>query len=32
MVWSKVATISKGRTQVVDRTLYASVESSAMFA
>jgi hypothetical protein len=32
MVWSKVATISKGRTQVVDRTLYAGVESSAVFA
>jgi hypothetical protein len=31
MVWSKVATISKGRTQVVDRTLYAGVESSAVF-
>ena len=31
MVWSRVATISKGRTQVMDRTLYAGVENSAVF-
>ena len=31
MVWSRVATVSKGRTELIDRQLYAGVESSAVF-
>ena len=31
MVLSRVATISKGRTQLMGRTLYAGIENSAVF-
>lgn len=31
IVWSRVTTISKGRTQVMELTLYAGVENSAVF-
>lgn len=32
MVWSQVARVSKGRTEILDRSLYAGVESSAVFS
>jgi hypothetical protein len=31
MVWSRVAAVSKGRTELIDRTLYAGVESIDVF-
>ena len=32
MAWSQVATISKGRTQILDRVLYAGVENWEVFS
>jgi len=32
MVWSRQATVSKGRRELIDRQLYAGVESSAVFS